>query len=159
MDHHCPFTVCCIGQHNHRYFYLFVTFGWFATIYATWLSLHPYAACMQLQGVSLEEKHACSTWTAGKPRLFLIASAACVLLSAFWLFVTLLRTWDMTIIEFLSFSSKKKESASSNTRMHVRTAADNMQLLLGPAAYWWRWLIPLHALHRGIPEHADDTPL
>lgn len=34
-DHHCIFTSCCIGYFNHRYFIMFVSYMFIATIYST----------------------------------------------------------------------------------------------------------------------------
>ncbi|XP_060519800.1 probable palmitoyltransferase ZDHHC24 isoform X2 [Cylas formicarius] len=39
-DHHCMFTSCCIGHYNHRYFMVFVSYIFLATVYATYYNLY-----------------------------------------------------------------------------------------------------------------------
>ncbi|EGD83409.1 hypothetical protein PTSG_04016 [Salpingoeca rosetta] len=170
MDHHCPFTANCVGKGNHKYFYLFVTYGWFATVYALWLSIHPYLECVEMADVTADkdaglgeevEEEApnmfehCEGWDSLKVRLFFASVAAAALLTAFWLFVTYLVYTDTTTIEFLSFSERKRqrESITVNKEPHL---LNNLQDVLGPWRFWWRWLVPVPLLHHSIPQWHED---
>ena len=46
LDHHCPLTGGCIGEHNLRPFALFVLHGWLGSGYATALTWRPYCDCI-----------------------------------------------------------------------------------------------------------------
>ncbi|XP_070149870.1 probable palmitoyltransferase ZDHHC24 [Polyergus mexicanus] len=37
-DHHCVFTGCCVGYHNHRYFIMFLWYLFFGAVYAFFYS-------------------------------------------------------------------------------------------------------------------------
>eukprot|EP00045_Choanoeca_perplexa_P001482 m.19886 g.19886 ORF g.19886 m.19886 type:complete len:321 (+) comp10969_c0_seq1:63-1025(+) len=160
MDHHCPFTGCCIGERNNQHFFMFVTFGFVATIYATWLSLHPYQYCLAHETAHELDSSPCNDWTHAKPRLLYLSLAALCLMTTFWLFLVILRSRDMTIIEFLSFNSSKRRNQDL-LQAHYRQKGilRNHQVLLGPCAFWWRWLLPIRSLHQGIPAYVTEPDL
>jgi hypothetical protein len=137
---------------------MFVTYGWLATLYATWLSAHPYRYCLQNQTAAELDGSPCNDWTHAKPRLLFLSLACCLLLTVFWIFLVVLRSRDMTILEFLTFNSSKRRNQDMLAHYRPRGVVHNMQVLLGPVAYWWRWLLPLPALHSGIPKF-DPPPL
>lgn len=45
MDHHCPFTMNCVGIHNYAYFYIFLAHASVGLAYATLLTLPVFATC------------------------------------------------------------------------------------------------------------------
>jgi hypothetical protein len=46
MDHHCPFTACCIGSHNYRSFLFWLTFLSMGLVYSCILSFPPFYYCV-----------------------------------------------------------------------------------------------------------------
>lgn len=45
MDHHCPFTMNCVGRYNFHHFFLFLCFGNAGVLYSLALSFQPFADC------------------------------------------------------------------------------------------------------------------
>ena len=46
LDHHCPMTGGCIGEHNFRFFALFLLYSWVGSGYACAISWRPYRTCV-----------------------------------------------------------------------------------------------------------------
>jgi hypothetical protein len=77
MDHHCPFTANCVGQHNFPYFFGFVLWSWVATLYAVWLSNHPNNHCTLTEdGTIVCDQHT-------KRSLQFVSAAMCCVLTGF----------------------------------------------------------------------------
>ncbi|EDQ92218.1 uncharacterized protein MONBRDRAFT_23154 [Monosiga brevicollis MX1] len=157
MDHHCPFTVGCVGEGNNHFFFMFIFYAWVATVYATWLSLHPYQYCLQTETAAELDATPCNDWTHAKPRLLFLSLASLAIMSAFLFFIMVLRSLDRTIIEFLSFQSANRRRELLDA-YRPRGFWINHQRLLGPVQYWWRWLLPLPFLHRAIPPYHPAPP-
>ena len=119
-------------------------------MYAFLLSYHPYRECVHLEQVEDHDAHHCRGWEGLKVRLFFCSVASCVLLTSFWALVTYLVYADTTTIEFLSFADRKRqrEAITVNREAHL---INNLQTILGPWPYWWRYLIAWKPLHDAIP--------
>lgn len=156
-----------MAEANHHHFLLFIIYSWVATAYAFWLARHPYVHCLGDPDVtaalahnstnplveSLSADHPCATWTEVKPRLYYIAVGSFALLSAFLTLVLYLIATDQTTIEFITFSSPRRRREDLLAHYRVRGLGHHLQRILGPAAYWWRYLLPLPQLHSSIPRH------
>jgi len=108
MDHHCPFTNCCVGLLNERYFVAWVFCVWVACVYGASLSWQPFVVCI-FRGIvngidSLSAADLTRCTDIGKTSFILLPTGA--LLS----FMTILLFWhlflisqDWTTIEFFRY--------------------------------------------------------
>lgn len=160
LDHHCPFTANCVGAGNHHHFFLFIFYSWVATVYAVWLSYHPYAHCLsnEMAGDTAaaaangdDEAHPCAEWRSGKPRLFYLSIGSCAVLSCFLGFISYLLATDQTTLEFITFSSPRRKREDLLVHYRTRGLLHHLRRLLGPVSYWWRYLLPFPAIHAAIP--------
>eukprot|EP00051_Salpingoeca_urceolata_P018131 m.253114 g.253114 ORF g.253114 m.253114 type:complete len:323 (-) comp19130_c0_seq12:3228-4196(-) len=148
MDHHCPFTANCVGADNYRYFFLFVTWAFVATIYAVWLTVHPYFHCHEVQensGHALETH--CQTYGRDERRIVVLACCAFAVVGGFWVFcVILLLTGRYT----KDFMLRKPKYEDADTARPMARA----QRRLGPANWWWVFVLPpIPMLYGKIPAY------
>jgi hypothetical protein len=96
MDHHCPFTNCCIGLLNERYFIAWVFAVWLGCLYGSILSWQPFILCIwggMVNGIdSLLPLDLERCTNLGKA-CFILLLAACLLA-----FMTVLLTWHLFLI-------------------------------------------------------------
>lgn len=156
LDHHCPFTANCVGEGNHHHFLLFILYSWIATVYALYLTWHPYSHCLEglSAGVEYEEGHACATWTTAKPRLLYVAAGSVAVLSGFLVLILYLIATDQTTLEFITFASPRRKREDLLLHYRERGLLLHLRRILGAPKYWWRYLFPLPALHKTIPRPA-----
>lgn len=134
MDHHCPFTMNCVGQNNYRFFFSFVTWAWLATIYAFWLVYHPFSHCSELD---FQEMALCQSWTGAKVKIFHVTVACVCVMSLFWFFVVYLLTTGQSTRAFLN-----KGSHDPLTVHRHRGVLYMLEFRLGRRGSWWRYLFP-----------------
>ena len=151
LDHHCPFTANCIGEDNQHYFLLFIFYSWVATVYAFWLSYHPYTHCLYREAAEGDAAHPCDDWTHAKPRLFYLSVGSCCVLTLFLSFILYLLGTDQTTIEFITFASPRRKREDLLAHYRTRGLRHHLRRVLGPERYWWRYLVPAPALHAAIP--------
>lgn len=75
--------------------------------------------------------------------------------SVFFAFLLYLQARNQTTIEFLSFSSGKRNRDALMSHYRQQGLLHNLQGKLGPARYWTYWLVPVPFLHRRVPEYQD----
>ena len=46
MDHHCPFTNCCLGLRNQRFFVSWLFGVWIGCLYGSLVSWAPFSTCI-----------------------------------------------------------------------------------------------------------------
>jgi len=120
MDHHCPFTNCCIGLYNERFFFSWLLSLWSGNLYACLQSWKPFRICI-VQGImegvdSVLESDLARCIATGKAiYLFLPAVAIFLFITVMLGWHTLLIATNQTTIEFLRyrlepfFTGKKKD--------------------------------------------------
>lgn len=96
MDHHCPFTNCCVGLLNERFFVAWVFCVWLGNLYGSLLSWKPFMICIFggiVNGIdSLSESDLTRCTNVGKSSFMLLPAGA--LLS----FMTILLFWHLFLI-------------------------------------------------------------
>ena len=112
MDHHCPFTNCCVGLLNERYFVAWVFSVWLGCLYGSLLSWQPFVLCIWgglVNGVdSLSPLDLERCTTLGKA-CFILLLAACLLA-----FMTVLLVWHLFLISQVVMSIQLSASLCSH---------------------------------------------
>ncbi|EKX31562.1 hypothetical protein GUITHDRAFT_45920, partial [Guillardia theta CCMP2712] len=96
MDHHCPFTNCCVGLRNHGYFFLWLAGVWLGSGYGSAISFSSFSVCVwtgYLYGVEkLTPLELDKCIEMGK-RSFIFLPALCI-----FLFMCILGGWHLLLI-------------------------------------------------------------
>jgi len=102
MDHHCPFTLTCVGLHNFAYFYLFLFYVTFGDLYATVMSFVPFYRCnfVELDTMLQDETDQC---TSLGMYVFVLVPALFVFtfLISFFLFQTVILICDTPTVDVI----------------------------------------------------------
>eukprot|EP00050_Salpingoeca_kvevrii_P022770 m.131790 g.131790 ORF g.131790 m.131790 type:complete len:335 (+) comp9820_c0_seq1:59-1063(+) len=103
MDHHCPFTMGCVGRGNFFHFYLFLLHGTVGLAYSSWLSFPLFHACWIEPFVSGRYGELCTSALEIPSLLFVAAVWLGVSTLGLFAFHSLLLLLDMTTLDFNRF--------------------------------------------------------